>query len=569
MFERLRPRVLLAVLPAALLAAPLTWAQEADPLWPRDLREEPAELRELRELRIRLDAMRAELQRLRALAQRRGRLVDSQAARAELLERELAMGEERLAELDPDATPSAPATPAPVVPAPAPVVPAPAPAPVVPAPSEQSEPAPAGVLPEEVPAAPAPAAPAPAAPAPAPSFAEPGAPAHGLALPQEAPPVADPLPIRAVGLALAASTERSFSLALVGEDAASVAAGRRDLARRVLGGILGRPVLGALPPARREALAAALEGAFRARTRPARGEQPARLQVRLDLGEGLARVLDALGVTPGTFPAFLTVTHAVVGHNPRTGELVGAALADTLHRFRLREVPRERAREAGLIAAARGQVVLARFPGATARAQAGYEGSLRPQGLTGRLYQRATRTLLAHFALSSDSQRSSVEEATCEDLHQPWIGGEGADAASEAYARDLGRAIGLRLARALLLDYVRGGAPSAAQASAGPQLGAEAAPAEARPELAAAGTRYAIRFQGLDADEVASLVDRLHQRARFSDWEHVRIEGGLEVYRASYAGRGVVLRLREGLAALSIPATVRKRGPVLRVVAAD
>ncbi|HBP23139.1 MAG TPA: hypothetical protein DEA08_35875 [Planctomycetes bacterium] len=559
LFERLRPRVLLAVLPATLLVAPLTWAQEADPLWPRDLREESAQLRELRDLRIRLDAMRVELQRLRALAQRTGRLVDSQAARAQLLERELEAGEARLAQLDPEATPSAPAASAPAA-APAPVQ--------APAPGAPSEPAPAGVAPEEAPARPAPVQPSPAPPAPAPS--------EGFELPKSAPPVADPLPIRAVGLALAASTERSFSLNLAGEDPASLAAGSRDLAHRVLGGMLGRPVLGALPQERREALAAALEGAFRSRIRPARGQQPPRLHVRLDLGEGLARVLDALGVTPATFPTFLTVTHAVVGPNPRTAELVGAALADTLHRFRLREVTRERARDAGLIASARGQIVLSRFPGATAQAQAGYQGSLRPQGLSGRLYQRSTRTLLAHFALSSDSQRSTVEEASCEDLHQPWIGAEGADAASEAYARAVGRAIGLRLARALLLDYVRGGARTSLSARpveepAPSALQPKSQAHEASPAVAgaAAGTRYAIRFQGLDPDDVAMFVDRLHQGGRFTDWDHVRIEGGLEVYRANYAGRGVVVRLREGLEALSIPAIVRKRGPVLRIIAAD
>ncbi|MGE0711614.1 MAG: hypothetical protein AB7N76_03635 [Planctomycetota bacterium] len=525
MTPRLVPLVLISCAGLALAQqGPQTSPPLEDPLWPRELREQGRRAEELRLLKERVRAQERELQRIRGHVP-------------------------TLAADDQDPTPpEAPALPAP-------------------APDQSPAPQPQGEEPQ--PAHPQPAQPRPERPRAPASRAEPEPRPAPRAAPRRAEPapeldLEEPTPIRELGLDVAAGTDRTLTQRLRGDESRDIAQGKRDLAERLLGGLLGAPVLGALPPERRVALRDALLPAFRD-PRLASGRLPI-LRVKVNLGEALDRLLDALGIDGSTFPTFVALAHGFRAPTQRAGAVAESALTDTLQRFRLRRV--QRPADAGLVVAIRGGVAFEPFPGESAQAQV-YRGSLRCQGVTGRAYHRDSATVVSHFNLSSFSERKDAFEADVEGLHEPWVASaEAISAQAEHYARDIGRAVGLRVARALLLSHCRS-TQGKVQAPAPAPVASQPAPPPAQsaaPEPA--GERYQLRFR-IGEDEAEEIVGLLRRKGQFRDWELVALEGDEATYRANYAGRGVVLRLREALAELSIHGVVRKRGEVLTIRQAD
>lgn len=380
----------------------------------------------------------------------------------------------------------------------------------------------------EAPEAPA-LAPAPTVPAPGPSLAPPAPPAEVAPLPSGAP----------APLAGAAQLEQR--------------------AARLLRELLGPEAEGLLSPEQRQRALQAVAASYRVE-RAASGRE----RFRVDEGEALAVALNALGLDE----ALMAESYQVVSNRLRgpsgSADAAATACADALSRYRLR---------GGACGAPLVVTLSGRLAYEPLRGVAGYRATLRAVGLEVRLYHRPSRQVIREEGLTSDPDLR-LGEGTARALSEPWIAdGASVGEVGQRYAAEVGYAAGVRAAQALLADLLRG-ERGLASAEAPAECLAEAPTLAPAPRVPAASefapsavlpARYVLRFNGLPAAEVDRVVERLIQNQRFGRWKHVASVEGVHVYACDYAGRGVVCRLREALAADGIPAQVRKRGPRLTV----
>lgn len=513
-----------------------------DPLWPKELRAEGRQAGELRRLRELAREYEDQLARLRvklaeATKEAASRRPTSQPAeqakdeaQLEALRRQVELLQGELERAKASAAPEAPALP--------PVAEAPAP---------------------EAPALEAPEAPAPeAAPLNAPNFAE-----------------REELPA-SVG------ADRVLTRRI---REGGIPAAKRELAEDVLQRIYGRQVLSLLGADELGRLLDAVEATFR-QVRVERGL----LRLRCHEAEAQARTLDVLGLDEAlAAEPFLVVTNRFRGPSD-AGRIAGAAFSDTLQSFRFRATGR--GQRAPLVIALSGRLAFSRMPHGSAHAQL-YRGQLRCQAVRVRVFHRPSNQILHHSALSSDAELRADESHPTE-LHQPWIARDASIAeVGEAYAGAVGRAAAQRVARTLLVDILRSRGqlsatgraftqPAASQAEfvegepaplasgapaplASAKTTVEDAPLEAPASYeVSSAPRYVLRFKGLEDVEVDEAIEALQQNPRFARWKHVSSTGDLHVYACDYAGRGVVLRLREVLAEADV--SVTKRGPRLTIL---
>lgn len=509
-----------------------------DPLWPKELRAEGRQAGELRRLRQLAREYEGQLSRLRVkLAEatkeaesRRPTSRPAEQARDEAQLKSLQRQVELLqSELERTRVPSAPAAPAPqALEAPAPEAPA--------------LEAPAEALPEVLPEA------------PASSFAE----------REEVAPIS--------------GSDQTLSKRI--RDG-GLAAAKRELAEDVLQRIYGRQTLSLIQRDELGRLLDAVEACFR-HERVERGL----LRLRCHEAEALARTLDVLGLDDelGTEP-FLVVTNRFEGPSD-AGRIAGATFTDTLQSFRFRAAGR--GHRAPLVVSLSGRLAFSQMPRESVHAQL-YRGQLRCQAVRVRVFHRPTNQILLHSAISSNKELREGETHPSE-LHQPWIARDASiGGVGERYAEAVGRAAGHRVARALLVQILRGRGhttatsraftqSSEAQAefhagSPAPLASGAPAPLEARESLAEApafeaapaarAPRYVLRFKGLDDVEVDEAIEELQQNERFARWKHVSSAGGVHVFACDYAGRGVVLRVRDALVESEVRVT--KRGPRITI----
>lgn len=282
--------------------------------------------------------------------------------------------------------------------------------------------------------------------------------------------------------------DKSFSALVPSGSAGDKTIARAQIATQAITDILAEWTFNALRGERRRAVFRAAVGLLRRERFRARPDGKWRLLAVVNMAEARNLVLDALAVQE-TFGAEPFVLGACGGswwggaklegdavQSIRTGITAGAA--DWLNRWRFTQAPNAQDRAKVLKAAAGMQVSpspeeLERFASAfqaplaitigggisferfTGGAQAKkFRGFLRVRGLTVTVYQRTTNTILARFALSSSSNKTSEDEATTAELHQPWVGNnESLSMAAERYARFAGRAIANNICRRLFDRY--------------------------------------------------------------------------------------------------------------------
>lgn len=476
-----------------------------DPLWPKELREEGRQAGELRRLRELAREREAELERLRAQEQE---APTSRPAREEA-EAELVRLRAELDRLQAEverlrAAPVAPA--APLAPALAPAAPAPALAPAAAAP---------------------PSAPAPAAP-------------------------------------------------VARAESAEVADARRAQANSILEELLGREVVSLLDGREYEAALSGVASCFRAeRTKTGRPRWSC------DRSEALDQALRALNLGALTSEPFQLVSNRFGGSDE--GALAAAACTDMLQRFHLRAV----SGTAPLVVTLSGRLVFSPFRNET-HSQL-YAGQLRCQAVRVRVYHRPSNEVLLNSPLNSD-ENLREGEAFGAALPQPWVARDSSQSeVAERYAVLIGQRAGVRAAQGLIADFLRArsgvvnrtpevdaaqaegprhdegfsGYESFADGAGRSELSAEAGPS---PEISSApAARYVLCFRGLHDADVDDALERLTRAEGFARWKHVSSVGDLRVYSCTFEGRGVVLRLRDSLAADGISATVSKRGPRLTI----
>lgn len=112
--------------------------------------------------------------------------------------------------------------------------------------------------------------------------------------------------------------------------------------------------------------------------------------------------------------------------------------------------------QAPLVVAIKGNIKFEEFPAGSPQAQQ-FRGYLRCQGVTGRLYDKNSDTILANFNIRSDKSINNEQDASRELLHQPWVGKmDSVSEAAEAYAQLIGKYIAKNIMYMLFNTFYAG-----------------------------------------------------------------------------------------------------------------
>lgn len=277
----------------------------------------------------------------------------------------------------------------------------------------------------------------------------------------------------------------SFSHITPGGSDADKTIARAKVATKVIERILGEWSFSALRGERRREVVTQAIATLRKERFQARGDKW-RYTAVVNLPEARALVLDAFAVerTFGKDPYLLVAEGdswwkgANLGRDEVEAIRGGltTASADWLNRWRFRQAASERLSAgailqrgpvqqstlnglgqtygAGLVVCLKGGISFEAFQGSNHATAAGFRGYLRTRGLTCQVYDRARDEIVASFALKSDPDKRSEEEATTDSVHQPWIAQDASlGAEAESYALFLGRVVASNIMRRLCSDY--------------------------------------------------------------------------------------------------------------------